>query len=71
MSIYEIPEIVTTAWPLAATPSNIINAFKKVGISQGLYRERFRFILRDRPAIDLLTSLEHSIFNYYFSRRYP
>lgn len=32
MSIYEIPGIVKTAWPLAASPSNIINAFKKTGV---------------------------------------
>lgn len=33
MSIYEIPGIVKHAWPLAATPNNIMNAFKKAGIS--------------------------------------
>lgn len=32
MSIYEIPGIVRTAWPQAATPTNITNAFKKTGI---------------------------------------
>lgn len=32
MSIYEIPEIVSQAWPLAATPTNIMNSFKKAGI---------------------------------------
>lgn len=32
LSIYEIPGIVKTAWPLAATPTNIMNAFKKTGI---------------------------------------
>ncbi|CAK1596475.1 unnamed protein product [Parnassius mnemosyne] len=32
MSIYEIPGIVKTAWPLAATPTNIINSFKNTGI---------------------------------------
>lgn len=32
MSIYEIPGIVKTAWPQAATPTNIMNAFKKTGI---------------------------------------
>lgn len=32
MSIYEIPGIVKYAWPLAATPSNISNAFRKAGI---------------------------------------
>ncbi|KAL4711355.1 hypothetical protein ACJJTC_019196 [Scirpophaga incertulas] len=33
MSIYEIPGVVKHAWPLAATPNNILNAFKKAGIS--------------------------------------
>ncbi|CAH1966294.1 unnamed protein product [Acanthoscelides obtectus] len=33
MSIYEIPGIVKIAWPVAATPNNIMNAFKKAGIS--------------------------------------
>lgn len=33
MSIYKIPGIVKYAWPLAATPSNINNAFKKAGVS--------------------------------------
>lgn len=33
MSIYEIPGIVKHAWPLAATPNNIMNAFNKAGIS--------------------------------------
>lgn len=32
MSIYEIPGIVKYAFPLAATPTNICNAFKKAGI---------------------------------------
>lgn len=32
MSIYEIV-IVKYAWPLAAAPNNIMNAFKKAGIS--------------------------------------
>jgi hypothetical protein len=32
MSIYEIPGIVKYAWPLASTPTNICNAFKKAGI---------------------------------------
>nr|XP_049704587.1 uncharacterized protein LOC126056252 isoform X1 [Helicoverpa armigera] len=32
MSIYEIPGIVKYAFPLAATPINICNAFKKTGI---------------------------------------
>ncbi|KAJ2948846.1 hypothetical protein O0L34_g5772 [Tuta absoluta] len=32
ISLYEIPEVVRHALPLAATPSNIVNAFKKAGI---------------------------------------
>lgn len=32
MTIYEIPDIVKYALPLAATPVNIINSFKKTGI---------------------------------------
>lgn len=32
MSIYELPGILKYAWPLAATPTNIINSFKKAGV---------------------------------------
>ena len=32
MSLYEIPGIVKSAWPLAATPVTIMNAFRKAGI---------------------------------------
>lgn len=32
MKIYDIPGIVKHAWPLASTPNNIINGFKKTGI---------------------------------------
>lgn len=63
MSIYEIPGIVKHAWPLAATPNNIMNAFKKAGVSPYnpdiFTDEHFApSFVTDRPMPDANISLE-------------
>lgn len=61
MSIYEIPGIVKSAWPLAATPVTIMNAFKKAGIcpfNPGVFTEEdyAPSFVTDRPLLQVASS---------------
>ncbi|KAL4707715.1 hypothetical protein ACJJTC_014896 [Scirpophaga incertulas] len=65
MSIYEIPGIVKSAWPLAATPVNIMNAFKKAGIcpfNPGVFTEEdyAPSFVTDRPLLQAASSQAES-----------
>lgn len=62
MTIYDIPSIVAMAYPLAATPSNVISGFKAAGVSP-FNRDIFTdsdfaaAFVTDRPNPETITSL--------------
>ncbi|XP_018318432.1 uncharacterized protein LOC108732240 [Agrilus planipennis] len=64
MSIYEIPGIVKSAWPLAAIPVTIMNAFKKAGcpFNPGVFTEEDYALsfVTNRPLLQAASSQAES-----------